>query len=183
MTIKQLVKGMAVALPMLTLAACSSTSQSTSAGDTEQQTNAGTDTAATAPANTVETGTIEPVLTAAEQIEQQKQALMADNVIYFAFDQSQISPEYIDVLSAHAEFLRENPEVTLLIEGHTDERGTPDYNIGLGERRANSVGTYLMSVGVVYSQLETVSYGELKPVDPAHNEVAWEKNRRAVLSY
>lgn len=180
MKIKQLVKGMAIALPMLTLAACSSTSQSTTAGETDQSNQPA---AVEAPTSTVETGAIEPVLTPAEQIEQQKEVLMTDNVIYFEFDQSQIREEFYDVLSDHAAFLRENPNVTVIVEGHADERGTPEYNVALGERRSNAVATYLMSMGVVYSQIESVSYGEEKPLDGAHNEMAWSKNRRAVLTY
>lgn len=175
MTIKQLVQGMAVALPMMTLVACSTNQQTSEAGEAELS--------GQEQVGSVETGAVEPVLTAAEQIEQQKEALSANNIIYFSFDDSQISTEYFDVLNAHAEFLRENPSVSVFVEGHADERGTPEYNVALGERRSNAVSTYLQSLGVIYDQINVVSYGEEKPLDPGHTEAAWAKNRRAVLAY
>ena len=78
-----------------------------------------------------------------------------------------------------AEFLKNNPGAAVLIEGHCDERGTPEYNMALGERRAASAKSYLVSLGVKGGGLSTVSFGEEKPVDPGHNEEAWAKNRRA----
>ena len=71
----------------------------------------------------------------------------------------------------------------MLVEGHTDERGTPEYNVALGERRAKSVVSFLSGLGVSNGQISVVSYGEEKPVDPSSNEAAWAKNRRAVLVY
>jgi peptidoglycan-associated lipoprotein len=87
------------------------------------------------------------------------------------------------VLDAHAAFLSENSDVKVLIEGHADERGTPEYNIALGERRAKSVVTYLETMGVSASQLSIVSYGEEKPMIKDRSEDAFAKNRRAVLVY
>jgi peptidoglycan-associated lipoprotein len=75
--------------------------------------------------------------------------------------------------------MKNNTFATVTIEGHCDERGTDEYNIALGERRANSAKRYLVNLGVDSSRLETVSYGEEKPVDSGHNEAAWKKNRRA----
>ena len=111
------------------------------------------------------------------------QALKQDNVIYFAFDSDAIPNNYISLLEAHADFLRTASKVTIIIEGHTDERGTPEYNIALGERRARSVAQYLLNLGVPAQQISIVSYGEEKPQLFEHNENAWKKNRRAVISY
>lgn len=106
-----------------------------------------------------------------------------DKVVYFDFDKSSIRPEFVDMLRAHAAFLAQNPDLKVSIEGHTDERGSREYNIGLGERRANAVKDFLASEGVAASQMSTISYGEERPADPGHDEAAWAKNRRAVLVY
>lgn len=102
---------------------------------------------------------------------------------YFAFDQSVLSPDDLAVLEMHANVLRSNPGRSLVIEGHCDERGTREYNLALGERRANSVRSFLRTAGVAASQLESVSYGEERPEDPGHAEAAWGRNRRAILAY
>jgi peptidoglycan-associated lipoprotein len=106
-----------------------------------------------------------------------------EKVVYFDFDRSEIRPEYVDTLRAHAEYLVNTPSARLVIEGHCDERGSREYNIALGERRANSVKRFLEAEGVSPVQLDTISYGEERPVDPGHNEAAWAKNRRAELVY
>ncbi len=106
-----------------------------------------------------------------------------EKVVYFDFDRSEIRPEYVDTLRAHAEYLVNTPSARLVIEGHCDERGSREYNIALGERRANAVKRFLEAEGVSPVQLDTVSYGEERPVDPGHNEEAWAKNRRAELVY
>ncbi len=111
------------------------------------------------------------------------EALKQDATIYFGYDSEAIPNSYVSLLQAHAEFLRDNPKVTVIVEGHTDERGTPEYNIALGERRARSVARYLMNLGVSVNQLSIVSYGEEKPVLPGHDENAYSKNRRAVILY
>ena len=87
------------------------------------------------------------------------------------------------ILSGHARYLRDNASARITIEGHCDERGTREYNLALGERRAATVRSYLQSLGVRASQMSTVSFGEERPVDPGHSESAWAKNRRAVLDY
>ncbi|WP_456371965.1 peptidoglycan-associated lipoprotein Pal [Thiolapillus sp.] len=106
-----------------------------------------------------------------------------EKVIYFDFDTAEIRPEYVDTLRAHAEYLVNTPDARLVIEGHCDERGSREYNIALGERRANSVKRFLEAEGVSPVQLDTVSYGEERPVNPGHNEAAWAQNRRAELVY
>jgi peptidoglycan-associated lipoprotein len=102
--------------------------------------------------------------------------------VYFDFDSSNIRSEDLPVLDAHASRLASSGN-RVRIEGHTDERGTREYNMALGERRANTVRRYLMSRGVASSQIEVVSYGEERPADPGHNETAWARNRRAFLDY
>lgn len=104
-------------------------------------------------------------------------------VFYFDFDRSELKPRARTLLAGHARYLRDNPRARLTIEGHCDERGTREYNLALGERRATAVRSYLQSLGVRASQLSTVSFGEERPVDPGHTESAWAKNRRAVLDY
>ena len=111
------------------------------------------------------------------------EALKQDSVIHFGFDSDAIPNTYVSMLQAHAQFLRDTPKVTVIIEGHTDERGTPEYNVALGERRARSVATYLMNLGVSASQLSIVSYGKEKPLVNGHDESAYSRNRRAVIAY
>ncbi|HSC47108.1 MAG TPA: peptidoglycan-associated lipoprotein Pal [Gammaproteobacteria bacterium] len=108
---------------------------------------------------------------------------LAQRVVYFDFDKSDIKPEYLDTLTAHAKYLIANPTQKIRIEGYCDERGTWEYNIALGDRRAQAVRRYLLFQGVSQDQISTVSYGEAHPVDPGHTEDAWAKNRRGVIVY
>jgi len=100
------------------------------------------------------------------------------NDIYFAFDDYDLSAAAQTILQKNASLIKNNPRAKVQIEGHCDERGTNEYNIALGERRANSAKKYLIKLEVNESQLSTISYGEEKPLDPGHNEEAWAKNRR-----
>ena len=100
-------------------------------------------------------------------------------VVYFAFDSSELSAAAQASLSDLADRLRQSKSSTIQIEGHCDERGTVQYNLALGERRALSVKNYLVNLGVEESRLTTLSYGEEKPVDTGHSESAWSRNRRA----
>lgn len=106
-----------------------------------------------------------------------------DKTVYFDFDQSTIRPEFASLLRSHAAYLNSNRDTSIIIEGHCDERGSREYNIALGERRAYAVKTFLEAEGVAGRQLETVSYGEERPAAGAHNEAGWAKNRRAFLKY
>ncbi len=105
------------------------------------------------------------------------------NVIYFDFDRSDIRPEYATLISAHAKFLAASSGVKIRVEGHTDERGSREYNIALAERRAQAVRTALMLQGAGDTQLTTVSYGEERPAVAGSSEAAYEKNRRVELVY
>jgi len=100
-------------------------------------------------------------------------------MIHFEFDKSRITEEARVVLQENAGRIEQNPDVIIQIEGHCDERGTNEYNLALGHRRARSTRDYLINLGVDPNRLVTLSYGEEQPLDPRHNEEAWAKNRRA----
>lgn len=104
-------------------------------------------------------------------------------IIYFRYDRSDILPQYAPLLRAHADHLAEHPGTRVTIEGHTDERGTREYNLALGDRRAAAVQDFLIAEGVAAGQLETLSYGEEKPAGAGHRESDWSLNRRAELDY
>ena len=108
---------------------------------------------------------------------------LAKRVIYFDFDKSEIKPEFADVVAAHARNLTGHPNLHVKLEGNTDERGTREYNIGLGERRAQAVRRALMLQGVAESQLTTVSFGSERPAVEGDDEAAWAQNRRVELVY
>ena len=99
--------------------------------------------------------------------------------VRFDFDKSELTEGGRRTSQTVADYMKKNPKAKLLIEGHCDERGTAEYNMALGERRATAVMTYLGSLGVPKAALSTVSFGKEKPLDPGHNEGAWAKNRRA----
>ena len=98
--------------------------------------------------------------------------------IRFDFDKYNIRSDAQSVLQKHSQWIKENNGVKVIIQGHTDSRGTEEYNMALGERRANAAKTYLMNLGISPDQLSTISYGEAKPADSAENESAWAQNRR-----
>ncbi len=108
---------------------------------------------------------------------------LADRTIYFEFDSSEVQQEYMAIIKRHAAYLTQYEDVELRLEGHTDERGSREYNVGLGARRADSVAQLMQAFGVAETQIETVSYGEEVPAVEGHNEDAWAKNRRVELVY
>jgi len=108
---------------------------------------------------------------------------ISHRTIYFDFDSAEVKDADREILAAHASYLSANPQVKVILEGHTDERGSREYNIALGERRAKAVARLLEFMGASPEQIETVSYGEEKPADPGHNEAAWAKNRRVEIIY
>jgi peptidoglycan-associated lipoprotein len=99
-------------------------------------------------------------------------------MIHFDFDRYDIKPEYRSILTTKAQILKANPEVKLVIEGHCDQRGTAEYNLALGERRARAAADFLVNLGIPATRLSTVSYGKERPLDPGNGEGAWAKNRR-----
>ncbi|PIV20441.1 MAG: peptidoglycan-associated lipoprotein [Deltaproteobacteria bacterium CG_4_8_14_3_um_filter_45_9] len=99
--------------------------------------------------------------------------------IHFDFDKYDIRREDEGILKENAAWLKKNPKMKIQIEGHCDEKGTVEYNLALGERRANNTKKYLVSLGIASDRISMISYGKERPLDPGHNEDAWAKNRRA----
>lgn len=156
---KKLAKVLMVAAPAFVLAACSSSSDNVDANAANTAVNAG------------QFGGL-----SAEDLQQRY------NTVYFGFDSYKVEGEYQQLLDAHAAYLLANPSQKVVIEGHADERGTPEYNIALGQLRAEAVQTHLVNKGVK-GQASSVSYGEEKPAVLGHTEADYAKNRRAVLAY
>ncbi|OCG62673.1 peptidoglycan-associated lipoprotein Pal [Gilliamella sp. Fer4-1] len=156
MQFSKFLKVAAVALPLITVTACSSNNSSNVAG--------------------VASGSL------SKEALEQLNKLQQINTVYFDFDKYNVKSDYATLLNAHAIFIRAN-NVKVIIEGHADERGTPEYNIALGERRAAAVKSYLQGNGASDSQMEIVSYGKEKPAVLGHDEEAYAKNRRAVVTY
>ncbi|MDG1488230.1 MAG: peptidoglycan-associated lipoprotein Pal, partial [SAR324 cluster bacterium] len=105
-------------------------------------------------------------------------AVFEMELVYFDYDKSVISPAFAEIIDSNYEWIAENPDVQIQLEGHCDERGTNEYNLALGERRAKAVLDYLVSLGANPSQFSMVSFGEERPVASGSNEVSWAKNRR-----
>jgi peptidoglycan-associated lipoprotein len=160
----------------LVLQACGSNKDRTSSdgayGSTEQTSEPYTDRIAPQPAPLDDSGF--DTAAAAERA-------LSTNVIYFDFDETTIRPEYMGVVDAYARYLQGNPSARARLEGHADERGTREYNLGLGERRALAVESALLGKGVSREQISVLSYGEERPEDLAHSESAWSKNRRVQI--
>ena len=109
--------------------------------------------------------------------------LLSKKVVYFDFDSSTVHDEDRAIIQAHADYLSQHPNIKVTLEGNTDERGSREYNIGLGERRANAVAEMMKLMGVSPSQISTVSYGEERPAALGHDESAWHLNRRVEIVY
>ncbi len=109
--------------------------------------------------------------------------LLSKRIIYFVYDSSEVQPEYLSVINNHANYLASNKGASVILEGHADERGSPEYNVALGEQRARSVAKLMKLQGVADSQIQLVSYGEEKPAVTGHDENAWLQNRRVEITY
>jgi peptidoglycan-associated lipoprotein len=108
---------------------------------------------------------------------------LLERTFYFDYDRALLRPEALAILELHAEALRAHPERMVVIEGHADERGSREYNLALGERRAHAIRKFLLAAGVSRGQLQTVSYGEERPEVTGTSETSWSRNRRALLDY
>ena len=181
MRLNKTIKNVVIALPLLALAACSSNDENTDLSNTE--TNANTEVTEQVIEDSVQVTAAKRAAAIEEQKRQELAQLRSEHIIYFDFDVSTVSEQFSRLLDAHATFLNANPNVNILIEGHADERGTPEYNIALSERRAKAVVTYLENMGVSEGQISIVSYGEEKPMVKDRSEDAFSKNRRAVIVY
>lgn len=111
------------------------------------------------------------------------QSLLAIRIIYFEYDSSDIKPGDRETVEAHAAYLVANPSTRITLEGHADERGSREYNLALGERRAQTVKRQMTLLGVSPSQIRTVSYGEERPVIDGHDDYSWSQNRRVEIIY
>jgi peptidoglycan-associated lipoprotein len=109
--------------------------------------------------------------------------ILSRRSIYYDLDQYTVKDQYRELVEAHAKYLRANPQLKMLLQGHTDERGSREYNIGLGQRRSDGLKRMLLLLGVKEEQVESVSLGEEKPADQGHDEAAWSKNRRSDILY
>lgn len=170
MQLNKILKGLMLALPILAVAACSSTSNKDN-----DQSNLGSG------GGMLNNGGGND--STYEQARLTMQELQRNNIVYFDFDRYDVSSDFAKLLDAHAAFLRSNSSFEVTVEGHADERGTPEYNIALGERRASAVKMYLQGKGVSSNQIAIVSYGKEKPAVLGHDEAAFSKNRRAVIVY
>jgi len=111
------------------------------------------------------------------------ESLLSKRVIYFDFDKSEVKAEYRPIVAAHAAYVSSHRSARVTLEGHADERGTREYNLGLGERRGNAISGLLSAAGAMGSQLDTVSYGEERPVCRVSDENCWSQNRRVEIVY
>ena len=156
------------------VSACASepeeTSEATNVGAADTSTSTTTTTTATTQAPAIAPGSVKDFV------------VNVGDRVFFDFDSSDIRADAVPTLEAQAAFLRTFPSLTLVIEGHADERGTREYNLALGERRANAHKDYLISLGVDPARIETISYGKERPAVAGSNESAWAQNRRAVVA-
>ena len=161
------------------VAACKSTPDTT-------DTDSGTDTTTQEPTDRGDTTTA-PALDPRDYTNADNftnpESLLSKRVIYFDFDKSDIKSEYREIVAAHATYLQAHPSARVTLEGHADERGTREYNLGLGERRGNSVSGLLSAGGGRGNQLDVTSYGEERPVCRVSNEDCWWQNRRVEIVY
>lgn len=178
MQLNKVLKGLMIALPVLAVTACSSSDKAADTSTTSQTNN-------TEQVVEDKTTQVTPLEQGSQLTEQEiKEAQLRETqTIYFAFDNATISSDYEDMLAAHAAFISKDPALKVRIEGHADERGTPEYNIALGERRAEAVAKYLQALGVQADQIEVISFGEERPLLLGQSEEVYAKNRRAVLVY
>jgi peptidoglycan-associated lipoprotein len=176
MKMKTAFAGFAAAV-LLALAGCSSTPLDENKPPVEDRT---AQQAVTPPPATE--SRVAPVQAGTDEATQQGPRNVA-RLIYFDFDSNVIKPEFQSLVEGHARFLRENPSRHIFLEGHTDERGGREYNLALGQRRAEAVRQALKLLGVHDNQMEAVSFGKEKPADPGHDEAAWAHNRRVEIVY
>jgi len=170
MSFVKLGKGLVILASATFLFACASTDDAESVDST--------------PVDTTVTETVTPPAKTPEQLaEEANTATRAARTIYFALDDDTVTADSRALLEAHAWYLTQNSNTVITVDGHCDERGTPAYNLALGERRAKAIAQILMLNGVSASQIKTVSHGEEMPAAMGHDESAWSKNRRGELSY
>jgi len=186
---RALVKTLGVTFGAVLMTACASNSDMAD-GEELQPLNAAAQEASASAESTaadVETKGVEAQAVAGEQIDaaanEAQAALMKATVFYFDFDNTTIKADSKNALIAHSQYLAANSSARVVLEGHADERGTVEYNLALGERRALSVSRFLQANGAASSQIETVSFGEERPALMGHNDDSWSQNRRVEIKY
>lgn len=175
-------KAIAIAASVLFAAGCSTTSTTSDSADQKDQmtdqSGSGSATTSGSDGSSMTSGQM-----GADSRMTQADLMSLNNVFYFDFDKAVVKAAAFEDLSAHAKFLVDNPSSSVVLEGHADERGTREYNMALGERRAKAISRYLTVQGVSSAQIEIVSYGEERPAVIGHSEGAWSQNRRVELKY
>lgn len=114
---------------------------------------------------------------------EERSDVLDNDTVYFAYNSSEITPEMKNIINKHLNFLKKHSNIKVILEGHTDERGSNTYNVVLGEKRAQSIKDILLQAGIPDTQVEIISYGELRPKTAGGNEENWSKDRRAVFTY
>ena len=160
---------------VLALAACKSTPETDTTTDTTPDTTPSTDVDTSAAPDARD-------YTDARNFDN-PESLLSKRVIYFDFDKSTVRPEYRGIVSAHAAYAKANGSARVTLEGHADERGTREYNLGLGERRGNAVNGLMSAQGAMGNQLTVVSYGEERPTCRVSDDDCWAANRRVEIVY
>ncbi len=182
---RALVKALGLTFGAVLMTACASNSD-VAEGDELKPLDAAQENVAEKAAE-VETKGVEAQAVAGEQIDaaanEAQAALMDMTVFYFGFDNTTIKADSKNSLIAHSQYLAANSSARVVLEGHADERGTVEYNLALGERRAISVSRFLQANGAASSQIETVSFGEERPALMGHNDDSWSQNRRVEIKY
>ncbi len=178
MQFKPFTRSLAIALSLAFLAGCAGK------GGTQDGSMDGTGTGTgTAGTGTAGSGQVSGTGLGAGSGQMADSRIPEVRTIYFAYDSDQIRSEFESVLNAHARYLRSNGSARVVLQGHTDERGTREYNLALGERRAKAVERFLNIQGVSSSQVEVVSYGEERPAARGQSEDAYAQNRRVIFAY
>ena len=183
MSVTKLGKFAVIGLSAAWLAGCSTTGSESDASSMASEGSTAGSTDSTYAAG--EDGSLNSVMVDDRTAAQKAADLLAGvaTVFYFDFDKSIVRPEAREALAKHAQFLMENPDARIVLEGHADERGTREYNMALGERRAKAIMRYLTIQGVAASQIEAVSFGEEVPVAFGHDDSSWQLNRRVEVRY
>ena len=177
-----------VIVPMMMIAACGTTATKKQAGagapvQGSEQPAGGATTTPVAPGGNADATALPGAAASGTGGSNAETDLLSKKVVYFDFDSSTVHDSDRAIIEAHANYLAQHSAVKVTLEGHTDERGTREYNIGLGERRANAVKQLMLLSGVSPAQISTVSYGEERPAVLGHDESAWSKNRRVEIVY
>jgi peptidoglycan-associated lipoprotein len=160
----------------LLLAACSSTPEAPEQSGAPVESRDGSSGVSTVTATPLNGAKLPAILT-------DPKSILSKRSVYFDFDKYDIKPEYKDLVTAHARFLSENRQFKMLIQGNTDDRGSREYNLALGQKRADAIKKMLTLLGAREDQVESVSLGEEKPKNEGQNEAAWAENRRGDMLY